>query len=52
MAKANTKSLLTKNGKPRLGPLSVNQLQKMIDEAKRGRDRHKYQKELDRRKKL
>ena len=48
MAKAV--STLTKNGKPRLGTLSVKQLQTMIDEAKRGRDRHKYQKELDRRK--
>lgn len=46
---ARATSTLTRTGKPRLGTLSTAQLQTMRDEAKRGRDRQKYRKELERR---
>lgn len=35
--------MLTKNGKPRLGPLTIAQLKDMADKAQRGRDRARYE---------
>ena len=35
--------MLTRNGKPRLGPLTIAQLKEMADKAQRGRDRARYE---------
>ena len=43
--------LLTKNGKPRIRVQSIAQLEKLIENSQRRKDRAKYQRELDRRSK-
>lgn len=41
--KRKANPMLTKNGKPRLGPLSIAQLKEMADKAQRGKDRARYE---------
>jgi hypothetical protein len=38
--------LKTKNGKHRLGPLNIAQLQELAEKAQRGKDRAKFLKEI------
>lgn len=38
--------LKTKNGKSRLGPLNIQQLQELAEKAQRGKDRAKFLKEI------
>ena len=38
--------LKTKNGKDRLGPLNIQQLQQLAEKAQRGKDRAKFLKEI------
>jgi len=47
--KRKANPILTKNGKPRLRVQSVNQLKALIENSQRGRDRAKYERELNRR---
>lgn len=35
--------MLTRNGKPRLGPLTITQLKEMAEKAQRGKDRARYE---------
>ena len=41
--------MLTKNGKPRIRVQSIAQLEKLIENSQRNKDRAKYKRELDRR---
>jgi hypothetical protein len=41
--------LETRTGKKRLGPLSLKQLVELKEESKRGRDKQRIQKEIDKR---
>lgn len=43
MAVKKANPMLTRNGKTRLGPLTIAQLKDMADKAQRGRDRAKYE---------
>jgi hypothetical protein len=40
--------MMTKNGKPRLGPLNVPQLTAMLDKAQRKKDKAKLSREITR----
>lgn len=43
MAVKKANPMLTRNGKTRLGPLTIAQLKDLADKAQRGRDRAKYE---------
>lgn len=43
MAVKKANPMLTRNGKPRLGPLTIAQLKEMADKAQRGKDRARYE---------
>jgi len=45
-SKRKADPMQTRNGKPRLGPLNIQQLEQLVEKSKRGRDRAKYLKEL------
>ena len=47
--KRKANPLLTKNGRIRIRVQSINQLKALIEKAQRGKDRAKYERELDRR---
>jgi len=46
--KRKANPMMTKNGKPRLGPLNVTQLTAMLDKAQRKKDKAKLSRELAR----
>lgn len=46
--KRKANPMMTKNGKPRLGPLNVSQLTAMLDKAQRKKDKAKLSRELAR----
>jgi len=46
--KRKANPMMTKNGKPRLGPLNVAQLTAMIDKTQRKKDKAKISKEIAR----
>lgn len=52
MAVKKANPMLTKNGKPRLGPLNINQLKDLVEKSQRNKDKTKYQRELTRKEKL
>ena len=43
MAVKKANPMLTRNGKTRLGPLTITQLKEMADKAQRGKDRARYE---------
>jgi hypothetical protein len=43
MAVKKANPMLTRNGKPRLGPLTITQLKEMASKAQRGKDRARYE---------
>jgi len=45
-SKRHADPMKTKNGKMRLGPLNIQQLQELAEKAKRGKDRAKFLKEI------
>jgi len=45
-SKRHADPMKTKNGKTRLGPLNIQQLQELAEKAKRGKDRAKFLKEI------
>ena len=47
--KRKANPMLTKNGKPRIRVQSIAQLEKLIENSQRNKDRAKYKRELDRR---
>jgi hypothetical protein len=51
IAKSRRKAnpLLTKNGRTRLGPLSLNQLNALVEKANRPKDKDKYQRAINNR---
>jgi len=51
-SKRHQDPLKTKNGKTRLGPLNIQQLQELAEKAKRGKDRAKFLKEIFRKQAL
>ena len=46
--KRKANPMLTKNGKPRLGPLNVSQLTAMLDKTQRKKDKSKIAREIAR----
>lgn len=46
--KRKANPMMTRNGKPRLGPLNVSQLTTMLDKAQRKKDKAKLSRELAR----
>ena len=45
-SKRHADPMKTKNGKTRLGPLNIQQLQELAEKSKRGKDRAKFLKEI------